>query len=103
MKYKKTWITILIILGLTVHFGLNYYKDTQEVISYLVEEKEYKQSDIAEIKTYIGKAPLVSTSVIFKDEPNAMYMYMYKKFRQYGQIPATNDLKQKYIHSEYPQ
>lgn len=109
MKYKKTWITILsivVVLGLTIHFGLNYYKDkvTQEVISYLVEEKGYKQTDIAEIKTYIGKAPLVSTSVIFKDEPNAMYMYKKNldKMEQYGQIPAINDLKQKYIHSEDP-
>ncbi|WP_241669429.1 DUF3139 domain-containing protein [Paenibacillus sp. CFBP13512] len=110
MKYKKTWITILsvvVILGVTVHFGLNYYKDkvTQEVISYLVDEKGYKSTDIDEIKTYIGKAPVVSTSVIFKDEPNAMYMYKEEAghMKQYKAIPAINDLKQKYIHSEEPQ
>ncbi len=73
-------------------------------MNYLVLEQGYESTDIAEIKTYISKAPVVSTSVIFKDERNAMYMYKSNngQMEQYSCIPAINDLKQKYIHAENP-
>ncbi|MDN4620429.1 DUF3139 domain-containing protein [Paenibacillus sp. PsM32] len=97
---------VVVISALLFHFGVEYYKKqvTQKVINYLVLEKGYQSTDIAEIKTYISKAPVVSTSVIFKDERNAMYMYKSDngQMEQYHCIPAINDLKQKYIHAENP-
>ncbi len=109
MKNKNIPITIciaVVISAFIFHFGLEYYKKqvTQEVVNYLVLEQGYQSTDIAEIKTYISKAPVVSTSVIFKDERNAMYMYKSNngQMEQYSCIPAINDLKQKYIHAENP-
>lgn len=109
MKNKKNLITIciaVVISAFIFHFGIEYYKKqvTQEVVNYLVLEQGYQSTDIAEIKTYISKAPVVSTSVIFKDERNAMYMYKSNngQMEQYSCIPAINDLKQKYIHAENP-
>ncbi len=109
MKNKNIPITIcitVVISAFIFHFGIEYYKKqvTQEVVNYLVLEQGYQSTDIAEIKTYISKAPVVSTSVIFKDERNAMYMYKSNngQMEQYSCIPAINDLKQKYIHAENP-
>lgn len=109
MKNKKITITIciaVVISAFIFHFGIEYYKKqvTQEVMTYLVQEKGYQSTDIAKIKTYISKAPVVSTSVIFKDEQNAMYMYKSDngQIEQFSCIPAINDLKQKYIHAENP-
>ena len=109
MKNKNIPITIciaVVISAFIFHFGIEYYKKqvTQEVMNYLVLEQGYQSTDIAEIKTYISKAPVVSTSVIFKDERNAMYMYKSNngQMEQYSCIPAINDLKQKYIHAENP-
>lgn len=80
MKNKNISITICILVVISAfifHFGIEHYKKkvTQEVMNYLIQQKGYQSTDIAEIKTYISKAPVVSTSVIFKDERNAMYMY----------------------------
>ena len=109
MKNKKNSITIciaVVISAFIFHFGIEYYKKqvTQKVMNYLVLEQGYQSTDIAEIKTYISKAPVVSTSVIFKNERNAMYMYKSNngQMEQYSCIPAINDLKQKYIHAENP-
>lgn len=109
MKNKNIPITIciaVVISAFIFHFGIEYYKKqvTQEVMNYLVLEQGYQSTDIAEIKTYISKAPVVSASVIFKDERNAMYMYKFNngQMEQYSCIPAINDLKQKYIHAENP-
>jgi len=109
MRKQKIPITICIVVVISAfifHFGIEYYKKqvTQKVMNYLVLEQGYQSTDIAEIKTYISKAPVVSTSVIFKDERNAMYMYKSNngQMEQYHCIPAINDLKQKYIHAENP-
>lgn len=109
MKNKNLSIRICIVVVISAfifHFGIEYYKKqvTQEVMNYLIQQKGYQSTDIAEIKTYISKAPVVSTSVIFKDERNAMYMYKSDngQMEQYQCIPAINDLKQTYIHAENP-
>jgi hypothetical protein len=46
---------------------------TKEVEAYLINEQGYTKSEISEIYTEIGKAPMVSTTVIFKDEQGSRY------------------------------
>lgn len=105
--FKVMWLRILIgvlFIGLLV-IGFQYMQAqrTQLIIHYLVNDKNYTESDIADIKT-IGPhiATPLSTIVVFKDEPNAQYWYKVEEDRiiQYNQVPAIYDYKQKYIHSE---
>lgn len=77
---------------------------SEQVMSYLVNEKGYTPSDIAEIKTTNGKASPMLTTIIFRDEPNAMYFYTVRdhKVLQINYVPAIYDYKQIYKHAEHP-
>ncbi|WP_052714253.1 DUF3139 domain-containing protein [Paenibacillus dauci] len=89
----------------TITLSIIQDRMTNKVMTYLVQERGYKESQIAEIETSgISKAPVMSTMVMFRGEPNAMYFYKIEegKVVQYSQAPAIYDFKQKYIHSEHP-
>ncbi|MFB5762685.1 DUF3139 domain-containing protein [Paenibacillus medicaginis] len=97
MKVKIWGIVVLIIIAsflLTGYIGIEIFKNktTDEVKSYLIEQKGYKEDDIIEIQTVISKTPIVSTSVVFKDELNARYFYKKDmgRIEQYTYAPATN-------------
>lgn len=77
---------------------------SEQVMNYLVNEKGYAPSDIAEIKTTNGKASPILTTIIFRDEPNAMYFYTVRdrKVLQINYVPAIYDYKQTYKHAEHP-
>ncbi|MCH6186638.1 MULTISPECIES: DUF3139 domain-containing protein [Paenibacillus] len=73
---RKYGIAIFIVMIFASVWMLSSYakSDTQnKVFDYLVKIQGYKPSEIYSVKTQIGKAPLVSTQVIFKDETNARY------------------------------
>lgn len=70
----------LLVVVLSALAYRQYYisnRDT-EVERYLLQTQGYQQSDIQRIDTSIGKAPVVSTEVIFTDEPEARYFYKKK-------------------------
>ncbi|MBE0336689.1 DUF3139 domain-containing protein [Paenibacillus sp. 23TSA30-6] len=105
MKKYGVAIFIVIILA-TVWMLSNYTKShTQnEVFNYLVKIQGYKPSEIYSVETQIGKAPLVSTQVIFKDETNARYFYKKEQGEiiQYSQAPVkgVDDGAYSYKHKE---
>lgn len=106
---KKIRILLLLIvlmacaLGLV---GLKIFKDktTREVEAYLIEERGYNPNDIYEIYTQIGKAPLVSTTVIFDDDRSSRYFYRKEngKIYQYNRAPVhgVDDGTKRYKHIE---
>ena len=106
---KGTGMVCLIIAAIwsafTITLSIVQDRMTNKVMNYLVQKRGYKESQIAEIETSDpSKAPVMSTMVMFRGEPNAMYFYKIEegKVVQYGQAPAIYDFKQKYIHSEQP-
>ncbi|ALA41486.1 hypothetical protein ABE82_08110 [Paenibacillus peoriae] len=106
MKKYGIAILIIIILFLAIWTLSSYTKShTQnEVFNYLVKTQGYKPSEIYSVETQIGKAPLVSTQVIFKDETNARYFYKKEdgKIIQYSQAPVkgVDDGAYNYKHKE---
>lgn len=82
--------SFVIITGLTMA-GLQIfkYKTSKEIESCLIEQQGYTKKEISEITTHIGKAPLVSTTVIFSDELSPRYFYRKEdgKICQYSKPP----------------
>jgi len=77
----------------------------KEVIHYLVDTRNYSTEDLYSVHTQIGKAPVVSTTVIFRDEPYARYFYRKEEGRiyQYSTAPVqgtTYDPHYTYKHKE---
>ncbi len=107
MRKAKIWVVVLgiiIVLGIAYNVGTNIYKEkiTNELTTYLIQKKGYSEKDLAQVDTTISKAPVVSSTVIFTDEPNAVYFYKPENggFVQYKEAPAIYDNKQVYKHSE---
>ncbi|WP_438350818.1 DUF3139 domain-containing protein [Paenibacillus sp. FA6] len=92
MGKKDVMITMIIFL-MVAGIGLQLFKNNmnREVKSYLLEEKEYTEVDIYKIYTQVGKAPLVSTTVIFNDERRSRYFYRKENGRiyQYSRAPLN--------------
>ncbi|WP_313641756.1 DUF3139 domain-containing protein, partial [Paenibacillus sp.] len=90
-RTKLFFVTLIIVYGvasLALHSFRNHMNN--EVIHYLVDTKDYKNEDLYKVYTQISKAPVVSTTVIFADEPNARYFYRKEKDRiyQYSMAPV---------------
>lgn len=97
-------VLILLIYGIT-SLAFHYFQNhmNREVIHYLVETRNYKKEDFDKVYTQIAKAPLVSTTVIFADEPYARYFYRKENGRifQYSRAPVKgNDPSYTYKHIE---
>ncbi|WP_449600607.1 DUF3139 domain-containing protein [Paenibacillus sp. Marseille-Q9583] len=103
-RTKIILITFVIVYGVT-SLALQAFRNhmDNEVIHYLVATRDYKNEDLYKIYTQIGKAPVVSTTVIFADEPNARYFYRKEKDRiyQYSMAPVKGtDPNYTYKHIE---
>lgn len=89
-KRSVLLVSFVIITGLTMA-GLQIFKynTSKEVESYLIEQQGYTKKEINEINTHIGKAPLVSTTVIFSDDMSSRYFYRKEDGRiyQYAMAP----------------
>lgn len=88
-------LLLLIILGL-VTYSVLIFKENQlkeDVKQYLLDDRGYKESDIADIKSRIAKAPVFSVEVIFSDELNVVYYYRNRdgKIIQYGTPTSSDD------------
>ncbi|AIQ75900.1 MULTISPECIES: hypothetical protein [Paenibacillus] len=97
-------VLILLICGIT-SLALHSFRNhmNREVIHYLIETRNYKKEDFYKVYTQIAKAPLVSTTVIFADEPYARYFYRKENGRiyQYSRAPVKgNDPSYTYKHIE---
>lgn len=103
-RTKRILVTLIIVYGvasLALHSFRNQMNN--EIIHYLVDAREYKNEDLYKVYTQIGKAPVVSTTVIFADEPNARYFYRKEKdlIYQYSMAPVKgSDPKYTYKHIE---
>lgn len=89
-RTKVIFITLIIVYGaasLALHSFRNHMNN--EVIHYLVDMRDYKNEDLYKVYTQIGKAPVVSTTVIFADEHNARYFYRKEKDRIYQYSMAS--------------
>ncbi|MGD7052940.1 DUF3139 domain-containing protein [Sutcliffiella horikoshii] len=88
-KNKKAILAISLALILLAYFSYLIYTDVcekkryAETFRYLTEEKGYKEKEITKIEVeHSVQAFLISyepwsISVIFNDEPNAIYYYQY--------------------------
>jgi hypothetical protein len=103
-KTKTILITLIIVYGaasLAIHSFRNHMNN--EVIQYLVDTRDYKNEDLYKVYTQISKAPVVSTTVIFADEPYARYFYRKEKNQiyQYSMAPVKGtDSNYTYKHIE---
>lgn len=107
MKKIKILILVIVLIACAIGLtGLKVFKDktTNEVEAYLIEERGYNPNDIYEIYTQIGKAPLVSTTVIFDDDRSSRYLYRKEngKIYQYSRAPVqgVDDGTKRYKHIE---
>ncbi|WP_339276705.1 DUF3139 domain-containing protein [Paenibacillus sp. FSL W8-0426] len=95
MKISKGKLVIFLLFALIIGifaFLWNIQRSREaEVQAYLVDVKGYSKADILAIDTHFGKAPLVNTEVIFKDEPNARYFYKKENgaIFQYNSAPVN--------------
>ena len=84
-------LSLLVIILSALAYRQYYISNRDaEVERYLLQTQGYQQSDIQRIDTSIGKAPVVSTKVIFTDEPEARYFYKKENgsIRQYSSAPV---------------
>jgi len=103
-RTKLFFVTLIIVYGVA-SLALHSFRIhmNNEVIHYLVDTKDYKNEDLYKVYTQISKAPVVSTTVIFADEPNARYFYRKEKDRiyQYSMAPVKGtDPNYTYKHIE---
>jgi len=96
--------SIIILTLVTGLFLVQNYKNTinDEIMSYLVNDIGYEENEIYKISTHIGKAPLVSTTVIFNDERDSRYFYREENggILQYNAAPlhGVDDGRYHYKH-----
>ncbi|WP_175412922.1 DUF3139 domain-containing protein [Clostridium sp. AWRP] len=100
-KHRKAFIivTVLIVVYLIQMIVISYrkYLVYNNVRAYLINTKGYKTQDIKKIKvthTYLGiilGSSSYSISVVFTDEPNALYQYAgYDRIYQLGVAGKPN-------------
>ncbi|CAH1059452.1 DUF3139 domain-containing protein [Paenibacillus pseudetheri] len=104
-KKTKIFLISLIIIYGVISLVLHSFRNqmNNEVIHYLVDARDYKNEDLYKVYTQIGKAPVVSTTVIFADELYARYFYRKEKDRiyQYSMAPVKGfDPNYTYKHIE---
>ncbi|WP_151734280.1 DUF3139 domain-containing protein [Paenibacillus tengchongensis] len=108
MKRKPLLYTAL---ALTVVWGaasagLQLFKQrtNREIEAYLINRKGYSRQLISTIYTQIGKAPVVSTTVIFSDDRGSRYFYRKENGRiyQYSMAPLHGawDGRRPFKHAE---
>jgi hypothetical protein len=104
VNHRKTFIIVTVLIGLYfVQMMVVGYRKQQvynNVCAYLINTKGYKTQDIKEIKvthTYLGiilGSSSYPISVVFTDEPNALYQYAgYDRIRQLGVAGKPNEGK----------
>ena len=80
---NKKFLIVIIILGvgfLTIH---SYKNNLNEEVGKYLADEGYSQDEILKVYTEFGKLPLVSTTVIFRDEVKARYFYRKENGRIY--------------------
>lgn len=93
MRYIR-WILLFLILfivsGGVLALQLFKHDMNQDILTYLKTDKGYQEHEIYKIYTQIGKAPVVSTTVIFNDEQYNKYFYRKEEGRifQYSHAPV---------------
>lgn len=107
MLKKKLFSIIIMFIVISVGIlSLQLFKNkmNQEIKSYLINQKGYSEIEIDEIYTQVGKAPLVSTTVIFKDDRSNRYFYRKEneQIYQYSMAPVqgVDDGHTQYKHKE---
>lgn len=68
-------IVLIIVITPILYVQTNKQIYKERVLTYLIDEKDYKQIDIKKIEGHWGKFPAFYTSVIFENEPNVTYLY----------------------------
>lgn len=69
-------LVLIIIISREIYLEVNKITYKHRVMDYLVEEKGYKEDEIAHIEGVYGfKMPKFYTIVIFKNEPTVQYTY----------------------------
>ncbi|WP_202076533.1 DUF3139 domain-containing protein [Caldalkalibacillus salinus] len=82
MRNKKRIILIVIVTFVTImiiapflFIEYQHYNIEKKVTAHLLDDKDYNQEEFEITKTTIGKLPLYSANVVFKDEPEIIYIY----------------------------
>ncbi|WP_150265919.1 DUF3139 domain-containing protein [Paenibacillus tepidiphilus] len=107
----KRRLRAVLLLALVLLCGAGYtgvkifqHRMNQEILTYLINEKGYSRPEIHTISTSIGKAPVVSTTVIFSDDRGSRYFYRKENGRmyQYSMAPVhgVDDGRRPYKHAD---
>ncbi|MCG7410872.1 DUF3139 domain-containing protein [Paenibacillus sp. ACRRX] len=78
MKKALIWsacIILILVGGIYSYYLIKVNSMEHSLKSYLMTEKNYKESDINSLTGKIAKAPKYSVQVIFSDEPSVIYIY----------------------------
>ncbi|MFS0839016.1 DUF3139 domain-containing protein [Paenibacillus sp. 1P03SA] len=75
-KIIALFIVLIILVAPLVYVEGNKMAYAERVKSYLLQEKGYKEDELASVKGVWGiKLPAFYTVVVFKDEPHVNYVY----------------------------
>ncbi|MCM3697825.1 DUF3139 domain-containing protein [Paenibacillus macerans] len=102
IKYIIYFTIILIVLSIIVFTQYSTRNLESEVFNHLLNEG-YQKEEILSVKSELGKAPVFSATVIFKDEPNARYFYKKENgaIIQYSRAPVKGiDFDYQYKHQD---
>ncbi|WP_054972648.1 DUF3139 domain-containing protein [Paenibacillus sp. A3] len=94
-------VLVVLILSIYCYIQLKIKKLEQDLQKYLIEEKHYTHSDILSIEGRLSKMPKYPIAVIFRDEPNVIYIYTDRDVGEWIQISSrslgpTQDIKFKH-------
>jgi hypothetical protein len=68
-------LVIAIPIGIFVFIKITLYSLEKDTTHFLLVDKGLEKTSIMSIKPVFGKAPSFSVRVIFKDEPDNVYLY----------------------------
>jgi hypothetical protein len=96
-------VSILIVtfaLGAALYINFKQNSLESRIFEYLTTQKHYEKDEISTIDGVIGKLPFYQVRVIFKDEPNNVYIYRETNNRIFQIYPDESKDSGEFKHKE---
>jgi hypothetical protein len=76
----------LLIIGVYAVLQFKYNSLEKDLITYLITEEGYSESDIVSVKAKLSSMPKFPVYVIFADEPNTKYIFTDRDVSDWTQL-----------------